>query len=1097
MKAIDHVPLDYLFDDGLAETDPALDVIVGREDARQRDKLIMIPSESVPPRAVREALATAFTSVYAEGYPALRMAREGEDQLADVPRQLATYRRYADRRYYKGTELANLVEALAQRRCAQLFANERAPVEHIHVNVQPLSGAAANNAVYEAVCRPGDVVMGMQLAAGGHLSHGSPINRSGKHYRIISYGVNPRTGRLDYDAIADLAREHRPRMIIGGATSYPWDIDWQRLRAIADEVGARLLADIAHPAGLVVAGLFPNPVGVAHVTTFTTHKTLLGPRAAAVVTTDPCLAHKIDRAVFPGEQGGPHVNAIAAMAICFGVARLPQFHELQRRTVTNAQALATALVRNGLTIAYGGTNTHLLVVDLNAVKTPTGYPLKGDVVARILDLCGIVCNKNTIPGDAHAGVASAIRLGTTWLSQRGLGPAEMERIAEAIARIVHGIQPFRYVGPNGDVARGKIDPATLDEVRREVADVVAGARRPAVAPRSATVPADGTRAELVGQIGPALQAARGVLLLSGERAGAMLQETTAGDVLALAAGQSVDTVFLRDGGSPLAAATILRLVGDRRGDRYAVLVPAGRLAAVECWLSDLSDGFIVFDRADLYAKVQGPVVVERIDEGAEGPPGGASVAPAPPRNGQDELPGPAPVLSKPYFVGQRALLARLTTPVAALPEFQHADPDPDAPLKRTPLYEEHVKLTAARNLVPFAGWSMPVWYTAISEEHQAVRTAAGLFDIAHMGVVEVAGPGATRFLDLVTTNYVPMLDVGFGHYSYVLGPDGSVMDDVYVYRLEPERYMVVVNAANEDKMNAWLQAVNHRSVRIDRDHPGRTVDARPMIRDLKDPSSGGDRRVDLALQGPASLRILVAAAPAMAGRLVRLQKNQSTRIDFGGADVLVSRTGYTGEEMGFELYVHPDRAAPLWQLLLAAGRPFGLRATGLGARDSTRTEAGFPLYGHDLAGPYDISPMGAGYGAFVKLHKPFFVGRQAFIEREARRTMQLARFRILARGVRMVRLGDPVVSKRGECIGHVTSAALVEGHQVGLAYVSRQYAQEGTPVAIYALPRTGASTPELPVAQLRPGARVHLPEEAVIFGRFRAPSTYSNGSVGG
>ncbi len=352
--------------------DPDVDLIIGFEEERQARKLIMIPSESMAPKAVRQALGSVFNNVYAEGYPPLRMTRDDEARLLDFPHQLAYYRRYADRRFYKGVDYVHFVETLAQRRCAAIFANERVSAGNIYVNVQPLSGAAANLAVYDAVVEAGDTVMGMDLYQGGHLTHGSQFNFSGKRYHVVSYGVSKTTGRLDYDEIRDLARKHRPKMIIAGYTSYPWAPDWQAFADIAHEVGAVLLADISHPAGMVVAGAFPSPVGVADVVTFTTHKTLCGPRGAVILTTNEELAAKIDMAVFPGEQGGPHTQKFAAMAVAFKIAQGEPFKRLQWKIKENAAALVEGLKKRGLKLAYGGTDSHFCMLDLNGIPHPEG-----------------------------------------------------------------------------------------------------------------------------------------------------------------------------------------------------------------------------------------------------------------------------------------------------------------------------------------------------------------------------------------------------------------------------------------------------------------------------------------------------------------------------------------------------------------------------------------------------------------------------------------------------------------------------------------------------------------------------------------------------
>src|SRR5512139_63004 len=395
--------LDF-FETGLSSLDPAVAGLIRYEAERQARKLILIPSESQAPAAVREALGSVFQNIYAEGYPDPSTHDAPQTAILDYEVQLAYYRRYSDLRYYKGVEYVDIVEPLARRRAAEAFAANGVPPEDIWANVQPLSGSPANSAVYAALVPPGSTVMGMNLLHGGHLTHGSPANRSGKLYHIVSYGVGGKEAeRLDYDAIEELARQHKPKMLI---------------------------------AGMVAAGVVPSPIGHAHVTSFTTHKSLYGPRGACILTTDKKLADKIDAAVFPGEQGGPHVNTIAAMAVTFALARSPEFVQLQRQVVENAQQLAAELERHGLRIPYGGTDTHMLLVDCKSVRAGSGMspdgkpgtPLMGDAAARILDLAGIVLNRNTIPGDHSARNPSGIRLGTPWITQRGFGVPEVERL---------------------------------------------------------------------------------------------------------------------------------------------------------------------------------------------------------------------------------------------------------------------------------------------------------------------------------------------------------------------------------------------------------------------------------------------------------------------------------------------------------------------------------------------------------------------------------------------------------------------------------------------------------------------------------------------
>jgi glycine hydroxymethyltransferase len=438
-------------------------------------------------------------------------------------------------------------------------------------------------------------------------------------------------------------------------------------------------------------------------------------------------------------------------------------------------------------------------------------------------------------------------------------------------------------------------------------------------------------------------------------------------------------------------------------------------------------------------------------------------------------------LRVPYFVGHRSL-----DPIRShteLPAFEWQEPA-NAPLKRTPLYDWHKAHT--RKIIPFAGWEMPVWYTGVLDEHRAVRQAAGLFDVAHMGVFEISGPHAAEFLDLVCSNYVRWYEPGESFYSYFFDPDGRVIDDLIVYRRGKDLFQMVVNASNADKDWAWLNAVNDGQVLIDRDRPDLRVLRPATLRNLKDPGSGADQRIDLALQGPASLAILQSLTDdaRLRDRLARVRKTALMECTLDGFDLIIARTGYTGEDIGYEIFVHPDRAPDFWETLLRAGEPFGLQPCGLAARDSTRTEAGLPLYGHDLAGPFDLSPAAAGFGAYVKLHKPYFIGRKAAIERDMGRGIEIARLRMNERGVRMPKTGDPVVNKKGQAIGWVTSAAVdVDGLILGLALVQSRYNRPGEEVGIFTLPAKPLE--EKPnKANLVPGDKVQLPDAATILPRF-------------
>ncbi len=406
-------------------------------------------------------------------------------------------------------------------------------------------------------------------------------------------------------------------------------------------------------------------------------------------------------------------------------------------------------------------------------------------------------------------------------------------------------------------------------------------------------------------------------------------------------------------------------------------------------------------------------------------------------------------VGKPYFVGRGSL--RPSSVGAHKTDFIWQPPD-EAPLRRTPLYEAHRQLTG--KVIPFAGWEMPVWYTSVSDEHQAVRTGAGLFDVAHMGVLDVCGEHAAGFMDVVASNYARWIDPGQSIYAYLLTPHGEVIDDIIMYRLAWDRYLLVVNAVNAEKDLAWLQAVNSKKYILDHVNPGVETEGEVTIRDLKDPASGTDQRVDLALQGPSSLAVLHALTDDVAVRrqLSRIRRTEHARLQLASIDLIAARTGYTGEEVGFELLVHPQQAPRLWNLLLEKGAPLGTKPCGLAARDSTRIEAGLPLYGHELAGEYHITPSEAGFSAYVKLHKPFFVGRRHALESELGRSREVVRFRVNESGTRALRPGDPVVNKRGQYIGRVTSCTLVGGRQLGLAIVEKRYNQPNTEIGVFPMP---------------------------------------------
>ena len=379
------------------QQDPKVQEMIELELGRQRNKLEMIASENFVSQAVMEAQGSVLTNKYAEGYP--------------------------HKRYYGGCEYVDMVEELAIERAKQLFGAE-------HVNVQPHSGSQANFGVYFALLEPGDTIMGMNLSHGGHLTHGSPVNVSGKYFNIIPYGVDAETGRIDYDEMRKIAQEHKPKMIIGGGSAYSRQIDFKTMADIAHEVGAIFMVDMAHFAGLVAAGLHPNPVEYADIVTTTTHKTLRGPRGGMIMCKEE-YAKAIDKSIFPGIQGGPLMHVIAAKAVAFGEALQPEFKEYAKQIIVNAQTLADALQQEGFTIVSGGTDTHVLLVDLRTVG------LTGKVAEHVLDEVGITCNKNTIPFDPESPfVTSGIRLGTPALTTRGLHAEDMKEIASIISLVL-------------------------------------------------------------------------------------------------------------------------------------------------------------------------------------------------------------------------------------------------------------------------------------------------------------------------------------------------------------------------------------------------------------------------------------------------------------------------------------------------------------------------------------------------------------------------------------------------------------------------------------------------------------------------------------
>ncbi|GAB4565023.1 MAG: hypothetical protein Fur0017_01430 [Anaerolineales bacterium] len=1011
---------DYLFRGNLAKLDPDVYELTQLEAERQYRKLILIPSESTAPMAVREALMSAFQNIYAEGYPSEESRWMSEEEILDHPMRLADYRRNGDPRYYKGVEYADAVEALARKRAAQAFAANGFTANDIYVNVQALSGGPANNAVYQALLEIGDTVMGLDLLHGGHLSHGSPVNRSGKWFKAVHYSVGA-DEKLDYEAIRQLALENKPKLLIAGYSSYSWVPDWKKFREIADEVSAYFLADISHIGGLVAAGVVPSPIGIADVVMSTTHKSLDGPRGAVLMTTKADIAKKIDKAVFPGEQGGPHVNVFAGLALTFKLAQTKQFKKLQDQTIKNAVAMADQFTKRGLRVPFGGTNCHMLNVDCSSIVGEDGTKLSGDQAARILDIVGVVVNRNTIPGDKSAAAPSGIRLGTPWITQRGFNEKQSRQLADIIADVLlacapHAVDTVR----KGKQRRAKVDFKVFNDAKLKIRKLAMGAG----------IDFKPTKTGYPHFYYIDDKATTGVFELSGPRIRQVLDYVASSDLSALKKGKTQVTSIATPKG------VVKGLLKNVDNTTYQLSVTVKDASVVGTWLRDLSDGYTSFNldgSKDFSAKrVPGPFVVSEVK---------AKLAAANP---------PLPSEVKPWFVGVSSNVKE-----EALPPFVWNEVEGE--LKKTALNQTHRDLGG--RMVPFAGWEMPVVYTSIFEEHLATRQAAGLFDVSHMGVYDVRGADAASFLDTVCGNDCGGLMPGESLYTHFLTPDGDVIDDTLVYRRGFDNFLVVVNASNDDKDRTWLESVRDGKVKIDNARPwARTYGYNAEIRNLRDPKSGDDMRVDIALQGPKSRDVLLAMGvdDATRARIMKLKRTELCDANVGGFDLIVSRTGYTGEKMAFELFVHPERAVAFWNGVLKAGEPFGVKPIGLGARDSLRTEAGLPLYGHEMglgSGKFDGRDLGVaegGFGSYVKTYKPWFIGRDAFVAREKERKGVVVRFTFDEQRTRMAHNGDPVVNAEGQRIGFVTSCAIDSARFItGQAFVELAYAKEGTVIGIH------------------------------------------------
>ena len=412
-------PTERFFKAHVEDTDPEVASAIAKEFGRQQDEIELIASENIVSRAVLDAAGSVLTNKYAEGYPA--------------------------KRYYGGCQYVDIVEELAIERAKKLFNCGFA-------NVQPNSGSQANQGVFNALLQPGDTILGLSLAAGGHLTHGAPVNQSGKWFKAVHYGVHPETHLIDFDEVRKLAREHKPKLIITGGSAYPRRIDFAEFRKIADEVGAYLLVDMAHFAGLVGAGLYPSPFPHAHVVTSTTHKTLRGPRGGIILTNEEDLAKKFNSSIFPGIQGGPLMHVIAGKAVAFGECLQPEFKTYIQNVIDNAKAMGEVLVNAGFALVSGGTDSHLILVDLR----PKG--LTGNISEKALGRAHITCNKNGVPFDpAKPMVTSGIRLGSPAGTTRGFGVAEFRDVGRMIAEVLEGL------AKNGEAGNGAVEEKIKNE----------------------------------------------------------------------------------------------------------------------------------------------------------------------------------------------------------------------------------------------------------------------------------------------------------------------------------------------------------------------------------------------------------------------------------------------------------------------------------------------------------------------------------------------------------------------------------------------------------------------------------------------------------
>lgn len=801
---------DFIFRGSIADLDPQLHELLERERVRQEKTIVLIASESEAPAAVEEAMGSKFGNIYAEGYPRESSRRQTEEQILDFEAELAIYRRNSDPRYYKGVEYADVVEALCRRRAADLFAANGVKPEDLYVNVQTLSGGPANSCLYTAILQPGDTIMGLKLADGGHLSHGAPVNRSGSVYQSISYVVDENTEQLDYEEIREMALEVQPAVIVAGFSAYPRTINWHAFREIADEVGAHFHADIAHISGLVAAGVHPSPIGIADSVMTTTHKSLCGPRGAMLMTHRKDVGLAIDKAVFPGEQGGAHFNTIGALALALKLAQSDQFVALQKRIVRNATRLADKLAEHGLRIVGGGSENHLLLVDVTGTKNHYGLSLEGDSAARLLDVAGIVTNRNTIPGDRSAFIPSGLRLGSVWISQRGFDDEQVDKLAEAIATIVNNGVPVEYGGAvRKRTRRAKVSREALQKARALVNELTGYSEK--VSSKAHT------------------------LQVRGMAAAPFVGQALTSNAVELHDGESHASALIIDG-EPTAV-TVMR----ESAESYWIRFANGETAATgKLFLQDLSDGYVQIGQ-DGYGKLAGPVTVETAENKNVAAPKKTKSAAA------DTI-----VHTKPFFVG----MTTIETEGDPLPEFDFTAIS--SVQSGSAISDLILKANAT-----LSADGVAAHYGNPDAELEAVYSGAALIDQSTKSIFVACGPNAQSFVDAVYTNEVARLKVGSSNLGFLLTPAGKVLDMVTVSRIKADEFVIVGNDESAAQVSGWLHAVNGGQVQIDAENPAAKVAPCDLFEASAAYVSGADSQANwvlLSLQGPNAAVTLQKAA---------------------------------------------------------------------------------------------------------------------------------------------------------------------------------------------------------------------------------------------